>query len=147
MTMTIHCHLFFLFLHNKKGLLLYAIFCSLKRDWSIVWILWISFPACPLFGRYYTTKQTRWIAENLALYAAFLVVKVICIDHRGWSTSQKYARNPLVSSRTFLAASRPFFVRSIVCFWWAIRIWVFFPFKHPIWGGQQQKCRTKCSSL
>ena len=37
-------HLFFLFLRNKKGLLLYAIICSLKRDWSIVWILWINFP-------------------------------------------------------------------------------------------------------
>ena len=34
--LTINCHLFFLFLHRKKGLPLYAAF---KRDWSIVWIL------------------------------------------------------------------------------------------------------------
>ena len=34
-----------------------------------------------LFGRYYINKQTRRIAANLAIYAAFLVVKIISIDH------------------------------------------------------------------
>ena len=29
-----------------------------------------------LFGRYYINKQTRRIAANLAIYAAFLVVKI-----------------------------------------------------------------------
>ena len=37
--------------------------------------------AISLFGRYYITKRTRQIAANLALYAAFLVVKIIRIDH------------------------------------------------------------------
>ena len=46
-------------------------------------------------------------------------------SHRGWSTSQKCVQNPLVSSRTFLAARGTFFVRSILSFWWAIRLWVF----------------------
>jgi hypothetical protein len=35
----VNCFKFFLFLRKKKGLLLYANICSLKRDWSIVWIL------------------------------------------------------------------------------------------------------------
>ena len=35
----------------------------------------------PLFGRYYITKQTRQIAANLAIYAAFFLVKIISIDH------------------------------------------------------------------
>ena len=34
-----------------------------------------------LFGHYYITKQIRQIAANLAIYAAFLVVKIISIDH------------------------------------------------------------------
>ena len=34
-----------------------------------------------LFGRYYIIKQTRQIAANLAIKAAFLVVKIISIDH------------------------------------------------------------------
>ena len=34
-----------------------------------------------LFGRYYITKRTRQIAANLAIYAAFLVVKIISIGH------------------------------------------------------------------
>ena len=34
-----------------------------------------------LFGRYYITKRTRQIAAHLAIYAAFLVVKIISIDH------------------------------------------------------------------
>ena len=34
-----------------------------------------------LFGRYYITKGTRQIAANLAIYAAFLVVKIISIDY------------------------------------------------------------------
>ena len=34
-----------------------------------------------LFGCYYITKRTRQIAANLAIYAAFLVVKIIKIDH------------------------------------------------------------------
>ena len=34
-----------------------------------------------LFGRHYITKRTRQIGANLAIYAAFLVVKIISIDH------------------------------------------------------------------
>ena len=34
-----------------------------------------------LYGRYYITKRTRQIAANLAIYAAFLVVKIISSDH------------------------------------------------------------------
>ena len=43
---------------------------------------WIkSIQTAALFGLYYITKRTRRIAANLALYAAFLVVKIIHIDH------------------------------------------------------------------
>ena len=34
-----------------------------------------------LFGRYYITKRTRRFAANLVMYAAFLVTKIISIDH------------------------------------------------------------------
>ena len=34
-----------------------------------------------LYGRYYMTKRTRRIAANLAIYASFLVLKIISIDH------------------------------------------------------------------
>ena len=32
-----------------------------------------------LYGRYYITKRTRQIAANLAIYAAFLVVKTLVL--------------------------------------------------------------------
>ena len=53
-----------------------------------------------LFGRYYITKGTRQIAANLAIYAAFFVVKIISIDY--------FLLLTIISSHSMLIKSEKF---------------------------------------
>ena len=49
--------------------------------WSSSLIFLVHTRDYALFGRYYITKRTTQIAANLAIYAVFLVVKIISIDN------------------------------------------------------------------
>ena len=50
-------------------------------DWWHIKTINATLVSITLFGRYYITKRTRQIAANLAIYAAFLVVKIISIGY------------------------------------------------------------------
>ena len=49
----INYHLFFPTFTQEEGP---PFVCSLKRDWSIVWILWINFVTCQSFSLFYATR-------------------------------------------------------------------------------------------
>ena len=79
---------------------------------SMVWKESISFTfmdivIMALYGRYYITKRTRQIAANLAIYSAFLVVKIVSIGHF-WSPI-------IISSHSILIKSEKIEFDSTIC--------------------------------
>jgi hypothetical protein len=57
--------------------------------------------------------------------------------------SKKYVQNPLVSSQTFFGCLGNFFCPIYSFHLMSNKNLCFFPFKHPIGGGQQQKNMCK----
>ena len=62
-----------------SGVFAFTITANHENSWCTV--IQKQGPTISLFGRYYITKRTRQIAANLAINAAFLVVKIISIGH------------------------------------------------------------------
>ena len=56
-------------------------------------------------------------------------------SHRGWSTSQKYVQNPLVSSQTFFVCQPNFFCPIYCLCLMSNKNLIFFSFKHHVGGG------------
>ena len=67
----------------------------------------MGYSTLPLFGPYYTTKRTRQIAAYLAIYSAFLVVKIVSIGHF-WSPI-------IISSHSILIKSEKIEFDSTIC--------------------------------
>ena len=74
-------------------------------------------------------------------FIIFCLPKILHTYHitQGWSTSQKHARNPLVSSQTFFGCQPTFFCPPYSFLLMSNKNLSFFAFKHHIGGGQLPK--------
>ena len=91
------------------------------------------------------SKKFRAISQDKSLWKKVNICDekipffFIQTSHRGWSTSQKYVQNPLVSSRTFFGCQGYFFCPVYSFLLMSNKNLSFLPFKPPIGGGQLPK--------